>query len=95
MLRQKVCVCVMSYAHYFRVKAELFELLHAKSENSVDRAWYGSLMRSYALLAASEDRHYYQPPQPVPSEQSPISIDRAAIELDGEIERLLKSRSAA
>ena len=48
----------MSYAPYFRIKAELCGMLLAKSENDFDRAWYAGLVRSYTLLAASEDRHY-------------------------------------
>jgi len=44
----------MSFAHYFRIKAELYGMLLDKTTNAVDRAWYEGLVRSYNLLAASE-----------------------------------------
>ena len=56
----------MSFAPYFRVKAELYGMLLAHSANAVDRAWYGGLVRSYNLLAASEDRHYHPGLKAVP-----------------------------
>jgi hypothetical protein len=52
----------MSLASHFRVKAELYQILleHSRrTNNAVDRAWYEGLVRSYSLLAASEDRHYH------------------------------------
>ena len=61
----------MSYAPFFRVKAELYGMLLAKSENGVDRAWYAALVRSYTLLAASEDRHYSTGLKVVPTVAAP------------------------
>ena len=61
----------MSFACYFRVKAELYGMLLANSDNAVDRAWYGGLIRSYNLLAASEDRHYHTGLKAVPEAAPP------------------------
>ena len=65
----------MSYAPFFRVKAELYGMLLAKSENDVDRAWYAGLVRSYTLLAASEDRHYSTGLKAVPTSAVPADED--------------------
>ena len=64
----------MSYAPYFRVKAELYDMLLAKSENDVDWAWYAGLVRSYTLLAASE-RHYSTGLKVVPTAAAPEHPD--------------------
>ena len=77
----------MSFAHFFRVKVELFMLL-AHSDNAVDRAWYGGLVRSYNLLAASEDRHYHTGLKAVPSGAEVTPPDQNG-ELEGEIALLL------
>ena len=63
----------MSLARHFRVKAELYSLLleHSRqSNNAVDQAWYAGLVRSYTLLAASEDRHYHAGLMVVPTTAS-------------------------
>ena len=78
----------MSFAHRFRVKAELFGMLLAKSDNAVDRAWYGGLVRSYTLLAASEDRHYYTGLKAIPSDAEAAPPVQNG-ELEGEIAVLL------
>ena len=78
----------MSFAPYFRVKAELFGMLLAKSDNAVDRAWYGGLVRSYTLLAASEDRHYHTGLKAVPS-GAEVALPDQNGELEGEIALLL------
>ena len=57
----------MSFAHYFRVKAEFYGMLLSSSHNAVDRTWNDGLVRSYNLLAASEDRHYHSGLKAVPS----------------------------
>ena len=78
----------MSFAPYFRVKAELFGMLLDKSDNAVDRAWYGGLVRSYNLLAASEDRHYHTGLKAVPSDAEAAPPVQNG-ELEGEIAVLL------
>ena len=78
----------MSFACYFRVKAELYGMLLANSDNAVDRAWYGGLVRSYNLLAASEDRHYHTGLKAVPSGAEAAPPDQNG-ELEGEIAVLL------
>ena len=64
-------------------------MLLAKSDNAVDRAWYGGLVRSYNLLAASEDRHYHTGLKAVPSGAEVVPPDQN-LELEGEIALLLQ-----
>ena len=68
----------MSFASHFRVKAELYQLLlnHSReTKNAIDQAWYESLVRSYTLLAASEDRHYHTGLKAVPASQAPLAVE--------------------
>jgi len=90
----------MSFAQYFRVKAELYELLLEKGDNSaVDRAWYEGLVRSYRLLAASEDRHYFSGLKAIPSDSAEAAAEeRERGELENDIAVVVGSevrRSAA
>ena len=78
----------MSFAHYFRVKAELYGMLLEKSDTAVDRAWYEGLVRSYNLLAASEDRHYHTGLKAVPSDAE-AALPHQNGDLEGEIAVLL------
>lgn len=68
--------CRVSFASHFRVKAELYGMLLARSENAVDRAWYAGLVRSYTLLAASEDRHYHTGLKAVLAAAAPVDHAR-------------------
>src|SRR5689334_15817018 len=79
----------MSYAPYFRVKAELYAMLLAKSDNAFDRAWYEGLIRSYNLLAASEDRHYHTGLKAVPSGPQSLPEQQTA-ELESEVALLFE-----
>jgi hypothetical protein len=81
----------MSFARHFRVKAELYGLLLAHSDNVVDRAWYAGLIRSYNLLAAAEDRHYHQGLRSIPTAGIASPARRDAVSLDAEIVCLLRS----
>ena len=47
----------MSFAPYFRVKAELFGMLLAKSDNAVDRCWYGGLVRTSGAEVVPPDQN--------------------------------------
>jgi hypothetical protein len=48
----------VSFAEAFRAKAAEYEDRARNAPSLVMRAWYEGLQRSYALLAADEDRHY-------------------------------------
>ena len=78
----------MSFASHFRVKAELYGMLLVHCDNAVDRAWYGGLVRSYNLLAASEDRHYHTGLKAVPTGAEAAPPHQNG-ELEGEIALLL------
>jgi len=84
----------MSYAHYFRVKAELYEMLLEKGENNaIDRSWYQGLVRSYKLLAAAEDRHYYSGLKAVPAGNASAALEFApAADLEGDIALVVQSQ---
>ena len=89
----------MSFAPYFRIKAELYGMLFDNATNAVDRAWYAGLIRSYNLLAASEDRHYYSGLKAVPAETTQtVCAQPDQAELESDIAVVLQSeikRSAA
>jgi len=81
----------MSFAHCFRVKAELYGmLLEGSDNNAMDRAWYEGLIRSYSLLAASEDRYYYSGLKAVGSNTNVAPAREEIPELEDEIARLLQ-----
>ena len=81
----------MSFAHYFRIKAELYGMLLERGDNNaVDRAWYEGLTRSYNLLAASEDRHYYCGLKEVGGSTDVAPAQEELPELEAEIARLLQ-----
>ena len=63
-------------------------MLLEKSDNAVDRAWYEGLIRSYNLLAASEDRHYHTGLKAVPA--GPEIAGQQDAELESEIAHLLE-----